>query len=250
MPFLKDARAPEGLRLYAVGDVHGRLDLLRDVHAAIAADLVRRPCRAFRVIHLGDYVDRGPDSAGVIETLIEFCRDGDGVCLAGNHDVWMLRFLAKPNAGAAWLDYGGIETLRSYGVEPFARGVGLRPAKSLAKDLRAAMPPAHEAFLRSLRACERQGDYLFAHAGVRPGVKLEKHSLDDLTTIREPFLGSDADLGCVVVHGHTVSPAPVVRRNRIGIDTKAYASGVLTCLALERTDKGFVGPEGYAPLAA
>ncbi|SEA30073.1 metallophosphoesterase [Rubrimonas cliftonensis] len=249
MPLLKDARGPEGLRLYAIGDVHGRLDLLRARHAAIATDLVRRPVRAFRVIHLGDYVDRGPDSAGVIAALIEFCRDGDGVCLAGNHDVWMLRFLAKPTAAnSAWTDFGGVETLISYGVSPYARGMGLRPLKALGKDLRAALPPEHEAFLRGLRACERHGDYFFAHAGVRPGRALERQSLSDLTEIREPFLSEQGDFGAVVVHGHTVTPEPCVKPNRIGIDTKAYASGVLTCLVLEGAEKGWLTPEGYAPL--
>ena len=104
MPDLVTARAPEGLRLYAIGDIHGRLDLLREMHGRIAADLAHRPCRRFRIIHLGDYIDRGPDSAGVIEHLVDFVRDGDAVCLAGNHDLYLVEFLENPAAvGELWL---------------------------------------------------------------------------------------------------------------------------------------------------
>jgi serine/threonine protein phosphatase 1 len=249
MPVLRDARAPEGLRLYAIGDVHGRLDLLRQAHGRIAADLARRPCRRFRVIHLGDYVDRGPDSAGVIEHLIEFCRDGDAVCLAGNHDLYVPAFLRDPwDAGEDWLAFGGIETLASYGVDVALPGLGARSLKAIRKAFDAALPASHRAFFMGLPFTERHGDYLFVHAGVRPGVKLEKQKVADLTWIREPFLTHAGDFGAVVVHGHTVSPEPVVRRNRIGVDTKAYASGRLTCLALEAADKGFLTAEGYAPI--
>jgi serine/threonine protein phosphatase 1 len=247
MPFLKDARAPEGVRLYAIGDIHGRLDLLREVHARLAADLIRRPVPAFRVIHLGDLIDRGPDSAGVVEHLIEFCRDGDAVCLAGNHDLFVRRFLAKPaSVGEQWLDNGGEEALESYGLKLS----GFRSLKQIRKALDEAMPQAHRDFFESLPLCERHGDYLFVHAGVRPGVPLPKQKEADLTGIREPFLSSKVDHGFVVVHGHTPSAAPVIRPNRIGIDTKAFASGRLTCLALEGAEKGFLTPEGYAPLEA
>ena len=249
MPFLSDARAPEGLRLYAIGDVHGRLDLLREMHARVAADLVRRPCGAFRVIHLGDYIDRGPDSAGVIEHLIEFTRDGDAVCLCGNHDLYPTAFLDNPlKAGEQWFAYGGVEALASYGVEPFAKGLGLRPFKAIRKAFAEALPDAHLAFLRGLPFMERHGDYLFVHAGVRPKVRIEKQKIGDLVMIREPFLSHEGDFGAVVVHGHTTGPKPVIRRNRIGLDTKAHASGVLSCLVLEGAEKGLLGPAGYAPL--
>ena len=246
MPLLRDARAPDGLRLYAIGDVHGRLDLLREMHARIAADLVRRPCRAFRVIHLGDYIDRGPDSAGVIAHLHEFCRDGDAVCLAGNHDRFLLGFLDKPaDWGAVWLDNGGVAALASWGVD-----AGLsRPLKALRAELEAALPAEHRAFMAAMPLTERHGDYLFVHAGLRPGVALAKQKPRDLTGIREPFLDWDGDHGVIVVHGHTPGPEPVVRPNRIGIDTKAFASGVLSCLVLEGAEKGFLAPEGHAPLA-
>jgi len=242
MPFLNDARAPEGLRLYAIGDVHGRLDLLRDMHARIARDLARRPARRFRIIHLGDLVDRGPDSAGVIERVREFCADGDAVALAGNHDRYFLDFLDGRANGAPWLDYGGEETALSYGVEPRQTTTALRAA------LRAAVPLAHRAFLEAMPLTERHGDYLFVHAGVRPGRRLERQKPADLVMIRQPFLDHDGDLGAVVVHGHTAGPAPVVRRNRIGLDTRAYESGVLSCLALEGAERLLLTPDGPAAL--
>lgn len=250
MPFLDDARAPEGLRLYAIGDIHGRLDLLRDMHARLARDLVRRRCARFRVIHLGDYVDRGPESAGVVEHLVEFCRDGDAVCLAGNHDLYVTRFLKDPVAtGAHWLHFGGVEALASYGIDAAMPGLGLRSMKALRKALVAALPPAHLDFFNALPFIERHGDYIFVHAGLRPGVKVERQKPADLTYIREPFLSHAGDFGGVVIHGHTAGDDPVIRPNRIGIDTRAYASGRLTCLVLEGAQKGFLAAEGYAPLA-
>jgi serine/threonine protein phosphatase 1 len=246
---LADARGPDDLRLYAIGDIHGRLDLLRQAHGRIAADLARRPCRRFRIIHLGDVIDRGPDSAGVVEHLIEFCRDGDATVLAGNHDLYAPAFLKDPGeVGEHWLAFGGLETLASYGVEAYAPGTGMRSFKQLRKAFEAALPPAHRVFFDSLAFTERHGDFLFVHAGVRPGVKLEKQKIADLTWIREPFLSHDGDFGAVVVHGHTIAPAPVVRPNRIGIDTKAYASGRLTCLAIEGAEKGFIGEDGFVPV--
>ena len=249
MPFLKDARAPDGMRLYAIGDIHGRLDLLRAAHARVAADLARRPCARYRVIHTGDYVDRGPESAGVVAHLIEFIRDGEAVCLAGNHDLYVTAFLKKPvEFGAQWLDNGGEQALASYGVDVGMPGIGLRSMKAVRKAFAAALPPAHLAFFENLPLHEQHGDYLFVHAGVRPGVALRKQKPIDLTFIREPFLSDPRDHGFVVVHGHTTSAEPVIRQNRIGIDTKAYASGVLTCLVMEAAEKGFLGAEGYAPL--
>ncbi len=249
MPLLKDARAPAGLRLYAIGDIHGRLDLLRDAHARIAADLVRRPCARYRVIHTGDYVDRGPDNAGVVAHLIEFIRDGEAVCLAGNHDLYVTAFLKKPSeVGAQWLANGGEQTLASYGVDVGMPGLGLRSMKAVRKAFAAALPPEHKAFFETLDFHEQHGDYLFVHAGIRPGTPLRKQKVADLTFIREPFLSDPRDHGFVVVHGHTTSPEPVIRPNRIGIDTKAYASGVLTCLVLEDVEKGFLTASGYAPI--
>lgn len=245
MPHLREARGPEGVRLYAIGDVHGRLDLLREMHGRIARDLIARPCAAFRVIHLGDYIDRGPDSAGVIEHLIEFCRDGDAVCLLGNHDHFMRRFFDAPaEVASLWLSNGGEQAVASYGVDSLTS----HSIKLLRKALEAEVPASHRAFLDALPLSEQHGDYLFVHAGIRPGVPLKKQKAVDLFTIREPFLSSDADHGVIVVHGHTVCTAPAIRRNRIGIDTKAYATGRLSCVVLEGGDKGFLEPGGYFSL--
>jgi len=249
MPFLADARGPDDLRIYAVGDVHGRLDLLRDLHARIAADLVGRPCRAFRVIHLGDHIDRGPDSAGVVAHLIEFCRDGDAVCLAGNHDLFVTAFLSDPrDIGADWFSYGGVEALRSWGVEGASPRLGGKAMRALRDAFAAALPAEHLRFFETLPFSERHGDYLFVHAGVRPGVALDRQKVGDVTCIREPFLGHEGDFGAVVVHGHTITPRPAIRRNRVGIDTRAYGGGPLSCFVIDGAEKGFLEPEGYAPL--
>ena len=250
MPTLATARGPEELRLYAIGDVHGRLDLLRDIHARIAADLVARPCRRFRVVHCGDYIDRGPESRGVVDHLIEFCADGDAVCLAGNHDLYPLAFLRRPDrAGDHWLSFGGVETLASYGVESWGRR-GPRPFRDIRDDFDDAIPESHRTFFESLPLIERHGDFLFVHAGIQPDRRIEKQTVADVTCIREPFLSHEGDLGAVVVHGHTVVREPAVRRNRVGIDTGAYDTGRLTCFVIEEASKGFLEPDGYAPLPA
>jgi serine/threonine protein phosphatase 1 len=249
MPFLAEAAGPDDLRLYAVGDVHGRLDLLRDLHARVASDLIARPCRRFRVIHLGDYIDRGPDSRGVVDHLIEFRRDGDAVCLAGNHDLYLPAFLRDPrDIGEHWFSFGGVEAVRSWGVEGASPRLGGKAMKALRDAFAAALTDAQRAFFETLPFCERHGDFLFVHAGVRPGVALDKQKVADLTYIREPFLTDERDHGAVVVHGHTITPRPAVRRNRVGIDTKAYGGGPLTCFVVDGPDKGFLEPEGYVPL--
>lgn len=248
MPTLESARAPDGVRLYAIGDIHGRLDLLRAVHARIAADLVSRRCERFRVIHLGDYIDRGPDSAGVVEHLVEFMRDGDAVCLRGNHDQFVPTFLADPVAtGEAWMRFGGDAALASWGVD--ASDMRLRSMRALRDAFAAALPSRHRSFFDALPHFERHGDYLFVHAGLRPGVPLTRQRPADMMTIREPFLSSSADFGLVIVHGHTTVPEPVLRPNRVQIDTKAWSSDRLTCLVLEGAEKGFLEPDGYAPLS-
>lgn len=249
MVTVSTARAPDGLRLYAIGDVHGRLDLLREMHGRIATDLGRRPCRRFRVIHLGDYIDRGPDSAGVVERLIDFVQDGDGVCLAGNHDLFLRDFLTDPDrVGEVWLRYGGVAALASWGVDVDGDALRNRPLRTVHAALEARLPDAHRAFFTGLPLFEQHGDYVFVHAGIRPGQPLHKQREADLTGIRTPFLDHAGDFGFVVVHGHTVTPTPCVRRNRIGLDTKAYASGVLSCLVLEADAKGLLMPGGYRPL--
>ena len=227
---------PDGTAIYAVGDIHGRLDLLIALQARIAADAARRRASRRIVVYLGDYVDRGPDSRSVLERLTARPLPGfESVHLRGNHEQLLLDFADGTGRGMAWFANGGGETLASYGIH--APVCGLRPAPDEAArmraELRAALPGAHDAFLRALPARHRIGDYVFVHAGIRPGVALEDQAEADMLWIRDPFLGANNDHGFVVVHGHTVSLAPQIRPNRIGIDTGAYATGVLTALAIE-----------------
>jgi serine/threonine protein phosphatase 1 len=241
--FVGEARTPEGLRLYAIGDVHGCDALLAEVHAAVGADLGERPVSDYRVIHIGDYEDRGPNSAGVIEELVEMMAGDERiVCLRGNHEEILLDFLDDPeNGGEAFLANGGRATLRSYGV---ADGTGVffrRSAyRKLAEGLQAAMPAAHRRFLEALPLSVRFGDYLFVHAGIRPGVPLERQDAEDLIWIRDEFLSDGRDHGFVVVHGHTPASRPEVMPNRINIDTGAVYGGPLTCLVLEEDRHRFL----------
>lgn len=235
MPELAPAPAalPAGRRVYAIGDIHGCLGQLLALHEMIAADLAARPIEAPLLLHIGDYVDRGPDTAGVIERL----RHGPPIVgvptvnLKGNHEQTMIEALAGERAaGTDWLFHGGKPALESYGIDPDGP-----------RDVWAStIPASHRAFLNQLTLMHREGGYVFAHAGIRPGVPLEEQTQDDLLRIRQPFLFTDQDLGVIVVHGHTPTSAPVVRRNRIGIDTGAVFGGKLTCLVLEGAMMGFL----------
>ncbi len=256
MVMLPDARAPEGLRLYAIGDVHGCDGLLATIHERITADLARRPVAAWLVIHLGDYVDRGPDSAGVLRRLLDYQAAGRAEFLVGNHDRFLTDFLADPASAGfdLWMANGGIETLGSFGLDGLSAAISTDPRLrmrlrlELRAGLAAALPPGAEAFLSKLRPMVRHGDYAFVHAGLRPGVPLEAQELDDLIWIRDRFLASRADHGAVVVHGHTPSERVEVRRNRIGIDTGAVFSGNLTCLVLEGTERALLDADGLSDL--
>lgn len=252
MVMLPDARAPEGMRLYAIGDVHGCAGLLAGVHARIAADLERRPAADWRVIHLGDYVDRGPDSAGVLGLLLD-CRDsGHAEFLLGNHDGFLIDFLADSGTASfdLWMDNGGIEMLDSFGIDGMrAAHCGTARARSrLRAELIGAMPPGLAGFLAALTPMVRHGDYAFVHAGVQPGVPLARQEVADLIWIRHRFLRSEADHGAVIVHGHTPAEKAEVRPNRIGIDTGAVFTGNLTCLVLEGTGRALLGADGPEPL--
>jgi serine/threonine protein phosphatase 1 len=221
-------QVPPGIRAYAVGDIHGRLDLLARLEPLLDA-AARDPDRVLIEVFLGDYIDRGPASCGVIDRLIARAarRDRITVHLGGNHEAMLLAALADDRAFLHWLDNGGRTTLLSYGVSP--QRAGADPAGTRAA-LARAIPDSHRAFLRSLRVSFHHGGFFFAHAGVRPGVPLAAQDPEDLVWMREPFLSATGDLGAVVVHGHTPTRAPVFRENRIGIDTGAYVTGVLTCL--------------------
>ncbi len=234
------AKPPEGTVVYAVGDIHGCLTLLRKLETQIREDMATRTASRRVLVFLGDYVDRGPDSRGVIEHFLKEPLPGcETVHLAGNHDRWMLAFLEDPEVGPPWLRNGGGDTLASYGLRvPSAdQSGGIAKAQQA---FREALPSSHKAFLERLQVSHVEGDYFFAHAGVRPGVPLEEQSERDLTWIREEFLYSEADFGKVVVHGHTPSHTPEVFRNRIGIDTGAFMSGKLTALVLDGSKRSFL----------
>jgi len=235
------AAVPEGTIVYAIGDIHGRLDLLRTLEAKIADDAAASDARRQVIVGLGDYVDRGPESWGVIEHLRGTPPpDFERVCVIGNHEAYMLRFLDDTSVLGAWLANGGHETLVSYGVTPPLWSEAAAAADAVQQQLRDRLPPAHEAFLRALVPYHREGDYFFTHAGVRPGVSLDQQDPYDLMWIRDEFLRDRRDFGAVVVHGHTIRPQPDNLTNRIGIDTGAFASGVLTCVALWRGERRFL----------
>jgi serine/threonine protein phosphatase 1 len=243
---LADARAPDGLRLYAIGDVHGCLDALIELHRAIAADLSARPAADWRIIHLGDYVDRGADSRGVIDFLLTRTAEEPSIlCLRGNHDEMFACALGgEPRAVELWLINGGGETLESYGV-PLTRFLDDTRAGQGACD---AVPKPHRDFLGGLATSARFGDYYFVHAGIDPSRALDAQLPGDQLWIREPFLTSSDAFEAVIVHGHTPVRRVAVRPNRIGIDTGAVFGGALTCLVLEGASKGLLTDGRIVPL--
>ena len=235
-------RVPTGVRVYAVGDIHGRLDLLTTLEQHILADAeATGGALALHLVHLGDYVDRGFDSRRVIEHLLDKPLPGfKTVHLLGNHDVWLREFTRGADCGPSWVRFGGDATLVSYGVKldlQKPEGERYKEAQDLLHD---RVPAQHMEFLDRLELGFGFGDYFFCHAGVRPDVPLERQSELDLLMIREPFLTWTGDCGKVIVHGHTVEERPVVRANRIGIDTGACWTNNLTCLVLEGTDYRFL----------
>ena len=235
MVWLTDALAPEGVRLYAIGDVHGCLDALREVHGWIRDDLERRPVADWRIVHVGDYIDRGPASRGVIDFLAKAVEDSRIICLLGNHDQMLLDCLAGDTGVIPmWKRNGAAATLESYGLPESVLGLG----QGLATELRAAIPEAHVAFFRGLSRSARFGDYFFCHGGIEPGVPLAEQDPDTLIWIRGPFLDNADEHEAVIIHGHTPVDALEVRPNRIDIDTGAVYGGPLTCLVLEGAEKG------------
>lgn len=229
----RDARAPEGMRLYAIGDVHGRLDLLAAMHRAIAAEIAREAVPDWRVVHLGDYVDRGPDSRGVIDFLIDKReRDARNVCLGGNHEQGLLDFLEMPSATGLFVRFGGVGTARSYGIDLMAGSIGEGHAA-----LAAAIPPSHIEFLLSLPRSITIGDFFFCHAGIRPGTPLGRQDPHDLIWIRDEFLAHTGLYEKVIVHGHTPGSTADIRPNRVNLDSYACGSGKLSALAIEGAGK-------------
>ena len=231
---------PAGRRAYAVGDVHGRLDLLDDLLRRIEADNAARPPARATIVFLGDLIDRGPESAQVVERLRRYRPTfAKPVFLMGNHEEVLLRILSgETRLLADWLRFGGADCARSYGVDPHEmETVG---GASAVKILRQAIPKEHAKFLESFVDTASFGKYLFVHAGIRPGVPLSHQQPQDLRWIRLPFLDDETDHGCIVVHGHTITEAVDERENRIGLDTGAYRTGVLTALGLEAKERWFL----------
>ena len=224
---------PSGHRIYAVGDVHGQDHLLVDLLARIEADIATRPDMEVTIVFLGDLIDRGPRSADVVERLRIYRPLGVRIeFLTGNHEEVLLRILeGEGGLVADWLRFGGAECARSYGLSgsEFDR---LAPAEAIAA-LRSAIPAGHQAFLTSFADTLRAGDYLFVHAGIRPGIDLAEQAQIDLRWIRNPFLDHPGRHEAMVVHGHTITEQVDQREGRIGIDTGAYKYGVLTALVLE-----------------
>lgn len=234
-------RVADGRRVYAVGDIHGRADLLERLHDLIRADVAAAPARRNVLVYVGDYIDRGTDSFGVVELLIERPLEGfEAIHLKGNHEGFLLDFLDDESVAGIWAANGGLETLRSYGVDPLEVALGTSERKKTQRALVAALPLHHLAFFHTLKSQHVEGDYVFVHAGIRPGVPLAEQREKDLLWIRDEFLSCDSFFPKVVVHGHTSRRMLDVRSNRIGIDTRAYHSNHLTCLVLDGTDRRFL----------
>jgi serine/threonine protein phosphatase 1 len=230
---LAPGRLPRGRRVYAIGDIHGCLTELRQLHAAIADDFARNKPASAVLVHLGDYIDFGPDSAGVIALLAEGppVPGLPTINLMGDHERTALDALSGDGAAATdWLHTGGEAALRSWRIS----------LDTPREDWSALIPAEHIAYMRGLALQHREGGYLFVHAGVRPGVALPDQTEDDLRGIRQSFLASEQDFGVVVVHGHSATPMPVMRENRIGIDTAAGCGGKLTCGVFEEDGVAFI----------
>lgn len=240
------ARVPDGVVLYAIGDTHGRADLLAPLLDAVLAETTQRVI----VVGLGDYVDRGPDSRGVVELMLRAAGHASITLrsLRGNHDQALIDFLVDAEAGPAWFRHGGADTLASYGVPPPADLDDMRAWRDTREAFAAALPDAHRRFFEELSLSYVCGDYLFVHAGVRPGVALSDQTARDMMWIREPFLTGARPLDKVVVHGHTPGPRVHSDHRRIGLDTGAHASGVLSACRLEGGGRCFLqavaGPNG------
>lgn len=238
MPSPSAPALPAGKRIYAVGDIHGRADLLGGMAELIEADCRRRPVAGAGTVFLGDYLDRGPDSRGVIGRLAAGDFPTPIVALRGNHESLFQQLLQGLVDLPSYDQLGGAATLRSYGVD--LDRLACLGAEARHDVLRAAIPAEHRAFVDTTRLSLVAGDYFFCHAGVRPGLSLDAQTAEDLMWIRAEFLSSAADFGKVVVHGHTPVRLPEVRPNRINVDTKAHASGILTAVVLEAGEVRFL----------
>lgn len=232
------AAAPSGQCVYAIGDIHGCITPLQKLTSAIRRDAGRISENA-SLVFVGDYVDRGPDSLGVVDWLLTLSHEFKSHFIRGNHDQALLDFIDDPQTYLSWKDFGASETLRSYGVAP-PESLNADVLVGLRDRFLKVFPEAHRRFFAQLLPLVEIGDYLFVHAGINPGAPLAKQKPRDLMEIRDTFLSSDADFGKVVVHGHTPGPRPVHRDNRICVDTGAYLTGRLTAVALRGTSARFL----------
>jgi serine/threonine protein phosphatase 1 len=230
---------PPGIRIYAVGDIHGRADLLTSLCAQVDEDLRERPTLQPIHVFLGDYIDRGAHSRDVIETLVARRRQHNVILLKGNHEDCASQFLRNPGKLSQWARIGGLDTIQSYGISA-SRIDDDKAKRQVALALSKSMPQSHLLFLENLALSFSCGDFFFAHAGVRPGVALQAQTQHDLLWIRGDFLDHEEDFGKIIVHGHTPIREPEIRSNRINIDTGAYATDRLTCLVLEDDRIGFL----------
>lgn len=223
---------PNGQRVYCIGDIHGRADLLEEIHQEILADAAGFDGEKY-VVYLGDFVDRGPHTRQVLDLLLAEPLPGfEAVYLQGNHEQILLSFLEHPEATASWLNFGGREALYSYGIA-LAHIPSRSEVFALANRFNEVLPDTHREFLQNCAFSWQCGSYYFVHAGIRPSVALEKQLPEDQLWIRDEFLFSKRDHGVIVVHGHSIVDEPEFLPNRIGLDTGAFRSGVLTCLVLE-----------------
>jgi diadenosine tetraphosphatase ApaH/serine/threonine PP2A family protein phosphatase len=223
---------PMGTRVYAIGDIHGRLDLLEELLRRIEVDLRSRPAKRPLYVFLGDYIDRGSASRETIDRLIRHGAKNESVFLKGNHEAIAIKCLTDPALFDQWMRLGGVETLTSYGVSSGSLSNG-KPIAMLQTAFHEALPPGHFRFFRDLRKSFEFGDFFFAHAGVKPGIQLSEQKETDLLWIRDEFLTSNDDFGKIVVHGHTPTHEVQITQNRINIDTGAFATDRLTCLVIE-----------------
>jgi Calcineurin-like phosphoesterase len=233
---MSDENLREVNRLYVIGDIHGRLDLLDQL-----IDAIRRDAKGGKnlIVTLGDYVDRGPNSRGVIDRLLTNPFPGDFIALKGNHEELLENFLDHPETGIQWRQLGGLETLYSFGIPVAPLLMGQQFAEA-AKQLTNALSAAQLKFLRSLKTSLSVAHFFLCHAGVRPGVPLDRQREEDLLWIRDDFLNSNFDFGKIIVHGHTPTERPDVHKNRINIDTGAFITGRLTCVVLEDNAYRFI----------
>ncbi len=238
------AKIPDNTIIYAIGDIHGRCDLLNKIHEKILSDSSDSKSANKLVVYLGDYIDRGRESKQVVELLINNpLKDFEKIYIKGNHEIAMQSYIDSNGENAAWLLWGGDATLQSYGVPLRDKSGQKLTNAAMAKKLDENLPPTHKEFYSNLKLSYISGDYVFVHAGLKPKVPLAEQTESDLTTIRDEFIFSQERFEKTVVFGHTVFSKPLNVDGKIGIDTGAYFSGILTAAVLEKDNVKFISTE-------